>query len=110
MPTIPPNLGDLPDEDLLEWQRQLVQLMSQSATINDVMANAPRVAVVQAEIQRRATGRLHEETSELREAIRAFDQSSKAAADKIRRLTLALVVLTTALVAATIALIVATLW
>jgi len=82
--------------------------MSQSATINDVMANAPRVAVVQAEIQRRATGRLHEETSELREAIRAFDQSSKAAADKIRRLTLALVVLTTALVAATIALIVAT--
>ena len=84
--------------------------MLQSGTVNDVMANAPRVAVVQAEIQRRATGRLHEETSELREAVGVFDQSSKAAADKIRRLTLALVVLTTALVAATIALIVATLW
>ena len=85
-------------------------MMSQSGTVNDVMANAPGVAVVQAEIRRRATGRLHEETSELREAVGVFDQSSKAAADKIRRLTLALVVLTAALVAATIALIVATLW
>lgn len=106
MTAIPPNLSVVSDDELAEWHRQLARIVAEGANVNAILANAPRLAAIQAEIQLRATRELHREITALHSAVGAFDTSSTAAASRIWRLTWLLVGLTAALLAVTIALII----
>ena|SRR5579862_6253184 len=105
MPSIPLNLGELPDEELQEWYRKLAVLVSQTTNFYEVTGNAPLLAAVQAEIQRRGTAKLHDAIVEMQCAVDEFKTSSTKASQRLSQLTWWLLALTAALLGATVALI-----
>jgi hypothetical protein len=112
-----PNPNQMSDDELEEQISALSNVFT--GHINDVMRIAPKIQVLQAEQQRRATLVLREATQsfqvasvaasgELVKAINAFKSESAATASRLQFATWVLVGLTVALLAVTVALIVTT--